>query len=605
MVNIKGIKENIIAFKDETEIVEEEYDGSYVLSNKLAELYSEQYFAQLGNDDWKLKIKKEDINLIYYAATINSKKGFYNFIDYTSLNEKRKSDFKATLEEVFEKIESDDPYVNNKESKRKTSGMIGKNINITLDTLNKDDSHYWALVELVIRINKYKKENLDFKPEDLINSLRDDLFTEAIKIPQVAANTLSAILHCNCSSAFPIINGSTSKVVAELIKEFDKKIKNKIVENYKKVCLLMLEHYPCKNYRDLDVLIKQYTSSKTEEKVKAAFLNGSKQVILTGAPGTGKTYSAKEIASHDEEAGSIDVDGKASNYYFVQFHPSFDYTDFVEGLRPIQLKEDQNPTFVRMDGIFKSFCRIAASKIDDGLKYYFIIDEINRADLSKVFGELMYCLEYRGPEGKVKTQYHNLDTFVNTENGPEKIKLDDDIFKDGFYIPENVYIIGTMNDIDRSVESFDFALRRRFKWIEVMTADVNEDILSSFISDADNLKQVLSKLTALNDYIADPENGMGLSEAYQIGAAYFKHIETAVGGKFSSKVINVYRNEVEATLKEYVRGRDQHSIINFLEECRNKFGIKIVKGEYKSKTDKDEEESTEKETTTAEETSNA
>ena len=125
-----------------------------------------------------------------------------------------------------------------------------------------------------------------------------------------------------------------------------------------------------------------------------------------------------------------------------------------------------------MDGSFKDFCR----KVDmenSSKNRYFIIDEINRADLSKVFGELMFCLEknYRGPQNAIPTQYSNLPVYETKKNkGVEPIGSD--CFEDGFYIPDNIVIIGTMNDIDRSVDSFDYALRRRFKWINV-TVDTN------------------------------------------------------------------------------------------------------------------------------------
>ncbi len=366
--------------------------------------------------------------------------------------------------------------------------------------------------------------------------------------------------------------------------------------------------------------------SKMEKNIIEVINANNKQIILTGAPGTGKTYAAKKIAMSDEDAEILskgtdengnDVDIK---YQFVQFHPSFDYSDFVEGLRPVSIKG--NTTFVRMDGIFKEFCRRAAydhinymkdSGSDDGYnkRYYFIIDEINRADLSKVFGELMYCLEYRGASGKVKTQYSNLDTYINTEQGPmtfseikafnddaanvKKIDIssfgENDVFADGFYIPENVYIIGTMNDIDRSVESFDFALRRRFKWFEVKASDIMDKVLPKFVIDTKACDFVKDKIKALNEFISDSEtNGMGLSDAYNIGPAYFKSYESygkVAGGNYKTKLANIYKNEIEATLKEYVRGRDQNSIDVFLGECRQKFGLD---NNYKWKKESDNEE---------------
>lgn len=175
-------------------------------------------------------------------------------------------------------------------------------------------------------------------------------------------------------------------------------------------------------------------------------------MIFTGAPGTGKTYLAKEIAASIIGVTVKELKGN-EQFGFVQFHPSYDYTDFVEGLRPSD-KEGQE--FELREGIFKQFCANAQKyEKDDNKKFVFVIDEINRGEISKIFGELFFSVDpgYRGDAGMVKTQYQNM-----VKVGP---------FKDGFYVPKNVYIIGTMNDIDRSVESLDFAFRRRFPSIEI------------------------------------------------------------------------------------------------------------------------------------------
>lgn len=352
----------------------------------------------------------------------------------------------------------------------------------------------------------------------------------------------------------------------------------------KALCEKFADQKDAKSIISLGLSAWNYThnTTKMENEIFNLINDDNKQIILTGAPGTGKTYSAMQIATNDENAATIENDnGHEIKYQFVQFHPSFDYSDFVEGLRPVKIKD--NTTFVRMDGIFKEFCRKAAN--DSSKRYYFIIDEVNRADLSKVFGELMYCLEYRGEKGRVKTQYSNLDTYIITNEGPKtfsEIKEQNincpygntDIFENGFYIPENVYIIGTMNDIDRSVESFDFALRRRFKWFEFKASDVMDEVLLKLITNPEAYEFIKGKIKALNDYISNSEeNGMGLSDAYNIGPAYFKSYANVKGASYKSKLINIYKNEIEPTLKEYVRGRDQSSIDAFLSECRKNFGL--------------------------------
>ena len=367
-------------------------------------------------------------------------------------------------------------------------------------------------------------------------------------------------------------------------------------------------------------------------------------LVLTGAPGTGKTYMAQAIA---EEMGAVTR--------FVQFHPSYDYTDFVEGLRPIE-KSDGQMGFERKDGVFKDFCREAIKNlidseksvesltkemswqekldrfvedaIEDGTKFktvngsefvisemkshsivihneqnekttqvavnadeilelltndvplnivrdirnyfkrkfgtqpdsyafvitkavramkqkmpvveankidrkpfVFIIDEINRGEASKIFGELFYAIDpgYRGKkEQLVQTQYQNLV--------PET-----DVFAKGFYVPENVYILATMNDIDRSVESMDFAMRRRFTWKEVTPADTEE--MLDTLPCADDAKATMQRL---NKAIADTD---GLGAAYMIGPSYFLKLKDN-GADFNK----LWKMNIEPLLKEYLRG---------------------------------------------------
>ncbi|MCL2284513.1 MAG: AAA family ATPase [Fibromonadales bacterium] len=343
---------------------------------------------------------------------------------------------------------------------------------------------------------------------------------------------------------------------------------------------------------------------------------------------------------------------------FVQFHPSYDYTDFVEGLRPISLDEEGQIGFELKNGVFKEFCKkanlnlidskntdeellkevsieeelnkfldeamengkifeydskrkniknhfkIIAGNSDDHFcaeilgnkkttkrkilkaeviqvlskadtikkptdikklfkkehqyeytfmfkilellrknqsqsvkkkrkKFIFIIDEINRGEISKIFGELFFSIEpnYRGIDGKVKTQYQNM------------IKRSDS-FYDGFYIPENVYIIGTMNDIDRSVESFDFAMRRRFVWEEITAEQSAENM--------ELPKDTKNRMKSLNDEISKIE---GLNSSYHIGGAYFlnqsgDHIDLAD----KSKRDDLWKLRLKPLLLEYLRG---------------------------------------------------
>ena len=234
------------------------------------------------------------------------------------------------------------------------------------------------------------------------------------------------------------------------------------------------------------------------EKVIEIFKNGwNKQVILYGPPGTSKTYSATIIAARflagsdrwDEEKQLEENSYKLAKrllndnnikarYKNVQFHPSYSYEDFVRGITVKPAKRNNGITYVTESKIFEKFCKQAQGNKKQ--KYVLIIDEINRAPLASVLGELIYGLEYR--ESSIATPY--------AINGKQE-----------FSIPDNLYIIGTMNTADRSIGSIDYAVRRRFAFVQVKSN--GEEIEGSWID-----KNVGIKAKKLYDKLMNEEDGI-------------------------------------------------------------------------------------------------
>lgn len=442
----------------------------------------------------------------------------------------------------------------------------------------------------------------------------------------------------------------------ELMYSISKEIDNKgYIHSTLLIAQTALWYYVCASNTEKSKLavFQDNNNNKTKDNTMKKYseyidlLKENHNLVLTGAPGTGKTFMAKAIA---EEMGC-----SKDEMCFVQFHPSYDYTDFVEGLRPIE-KSDGQVGFERKDGVFKEFCKKALKNIVDSKKsieslskelsweeklqdfiedaienntkftlsnksefsiedikgrviivhneqnektnriyvnaddviqllsnevplnyvrdirtffkrkfgsqpdsyayiitkeirkknnnkvvlssvnkidlkpFVFIIDEINRGEISKIFGELFFSIDpgYRGEKGKVKTQYQNMVS-------------EGDVFADGFYVPDNVYIIGTMNDIDRSVESMDFAMRRRFTWKEVTPTETLS--MLDTLPCADEAKKTMNRL---NEEISNTD---GLGTEYMVGPAYFLKLGNN-GGDF----LRLWDMNIEPLLKEYLRG---------------------------------------------------
>lgn len=268
------------------------------------------------------------------------------------------------------------------------------------------------------------------------------------------------------------------------------------------------------------------------------FLKNNHNIILHGAPGTGKTYLAKEIA-----------ESMGAEWKMVQFHQSYDYTDFVEGLRPAKGQDGKADCFERKDGVFKEFCAKALSSKDR--KFVFIIDEINRGEMSKIFGELFFSIDpgYRGKDGAILTQYANMQSKDDANEFDRALNATE---YGHFFVPENVYIIGTMNDIDRSVESMDFAMRRRFAFMEIKAEDRVEMLKDAENGIPDIADEAETRMKNLNKAIEGVET---LSSAYDIGPAYFLKLKNYYNGSNNAEAFaKLWEYHIEGVVKEYLRG---------------------------------------------------
>lgn len=326
-------------------------------------------------------------------------------------------------------------------------------------------------------------------------------------------------------------------------------------------------------------------------------------VIYHGAPGTGKTYTTLQTVK-------LLCQGDNSRYKYCQFHPSYSYQDFIEGIKPMRIVGG-NVNLEVVNGIFKQFCidvkdknetfyegfkknnKGNAPKIDDYPHYYFIVDEINRGDLSRIFGETFSLLEpdyrdrdfsnpndgYKKSENLIVTPLSNVIEKTSNKEGLAYKIIDGKVY---FGIPFNIHFIGLMNDVDKSIDTFDLALRRRFKWItKKCDYDVIQDSLLDKITNTDEVADYKKSCETLNKFITKPE-GLGLSENYQLGQSYFMKIVNMLSSK--SKTItetarkSVFENYIETTLREYAREVcDENEIDDKINGAKKEFGIDIEK----------------------------
>jgi 5-methylcytosine-specific restriction enzyme B len=294
-------------------------------------------------------------------------------------------------------------------------------------------------------------------------------------------------------------------------------------------------------------------------------------VIMYGPPGTGKTYSV---------VNSLDFvcQGDSTRYELLQFHPSFTYEDFMEGIKPKGVSQNGNISFELVNGVFKNFCIKAKNSPEKA--FYFVVDEINRANLSSVFGETLSLLEkdYRhdvnNTKNLIRTQYSSLIEDLIKKNEEYKALayvIDNDEVK--FGVPKNVFFIGMMNDVDKSIDTFDLALRRRFKWIrkDCDYEVIKEETRFKRKDDFNNIDQYIEACEKLNNYISAE---LGLGKSYEFGHSFFMRMRDIAKRKeiTPSNLETLFNLYLRPTLIEYLRALFAESELDGkLDEALNRF----------------------------------
>ena len=347
------------------------------------------------------------------------------------------------------------------------------------------------------------------------------------------------------------------------VKQIDNILAEKLKEIYeinKLFCKIKTSQNLYNLNDDEKLIFKKYGYLVKVAVFTASIETWSKNMIFYGAPGTGKTKFVKDC---------LDIlDTNRARTEWIQFHSGFEYEDFIDGIKPIGI-QNGNLNLALTNGIFKEFCLKAAQNEKEN--FFFIVDEINRADIAAVFGETLSLLEENYREKSIKTKNFPLN---NQE----------------FFIPANIYFIGMMNDVDKSIDCFDLALRRRFAWVLM---ECNYDVVENATDEAyktkceslnnyitNNLKYLVEyedetrlKIKSIQSYCnmkkmdeyydklfqntTDEEkennkkryektNGLNLGRAYEIGHSYFLKKET-------TDEKEIWDRHIEPILREYIR----------------------------------------------------
>lgn len=481
-------KEKLIKIlKTKKDIIPEEHDGSYILIPKVVKELSKIDLNSLDLD-------YTDLDAIYFLCIgtwISSFDNKIKRINESNLPNETKNNIIKFIQEEKEKTEK------GKYSKN-TLGMFGTaKMTFNMKPIPEKEQII-KFFKLIIDI-----KNADDNLENIINIMQSSQF----KMAGLKKGMLSQFLHCIKPNIFPIVNSRGRDIYDSLEVKIDKNKKeiSDYITDIKNINEFIKQNkFKFKNYRVIDrfniggVMIDEIIN----------IIKQKKQIILQGAPGTGKTYSSSEIAVKLID-GNVPSDRAElmkrykelvdkEQIFFTTFHQSMDYEEFVEGIKPKTI--NGNITYELEDGIFKKACKSAENN-----KVVLIIDEINRGNISKIFGELITLLEVDKRKGK--------------ENEIEVILP---YSKEKFSVPDNLYIIGTMNTADRSIGYIDYALRRRFAFISIKADKLAiENYYDNINKNSDCKDKAINLFEKIEKLIKENINEEFEANDIMIGHSYF------------------------------------------------------------------------------------
>lgn len=542
------------------EIEPDKYDGSYELMREIIKSYS-------GLDNYD-KCTYLDINAIYMMSVGTWKFNIQKKKEYIGKGCLPKSE-KERLYEILDKVwdnACNKAYENVLD--RPSVGMFGAGIFSFVKKITEQCAKDFIL--MCVDIYKMEDDNEIYdRAEQVIND----------RFKGMKAASASMILHCLKPNTFPILNSNQGAKNIYLYLGINLS-KPKEIGTYISNCRMIKkfrdENCGVKNYRTFDLLarklgILEQNDENTEDIEEDRIMednNYSLNTILYGPPGTGKTYYTAIIAVKicEPSFDTSDYNSVMEKYkelkeqgriVFTTFHQSYGYEEFIEGIKPVLNENNDGIGYRVEDGVFKKFCNSARSFSgkDSNIEkpYVFIIDEINRGNISKIFGELITLIEDTKREGM-----------------EEAISLKLPYSEEDFSVPSNVYVLATMNTADRSISLIDTALRRRFSFIEMMP---DEEVLMNMgignISIDGITLDIVAMLKTINariEFLYDRE--------HTIGHAFFMEL---VNEPTIDKLASIFMKSIIPLLQEYFYEDYQKIQLVLGDNAKNNPDLKFIK----------------------------